>query len=70
MFNKLIFETAAELLDAVKNGVIPREVYLIHDGGPVRLSGKGSEAFGFCDVDWSTIIAEALKRTGINVHFT
>jgi len=70
MFNKLIFETAAEFLDAVKNGVIPSEVYLIHDDGPVRLSGKGSEAFGFCDINWYTIIAEALRRAGINVHFT
>ena len=70
MFNKLIFETAVEFLDAVKNGVIPREVYLVHDDGPVRLSGKGSEAFGFCNVDWSAITTEALKRAGINVHFT
>ena len=69
-YQRRVFETAAEFLDACEAGELPSSVYVVHDGETPWLSGDGAKAFGLEGLDWSELIMEMLKRAGISVHFT
>jgi len=71
MYQRTVFETAKELFDALADGTIPRELYLVHDGGEPCLSGTAeARKYDLESLSWDAILIEALKRAGIAIHFT
>lgn len=71
VYQRTVYETAAEFFDACEGGMIPSSVYVVHDGSAPYLSGEGASAFSLGELDWLMLIEEALRRVGsIRVHFT
>jgi len=71
VYQRTVFETAAEFFDACVADEVPSSVYVVHDGDKPRLSGKGASAFSLEELNWMMLIEEALRRVGsLRVHFT
>jgi hypothetical protein len=70
MFQKTVFETAKEFLDAVQGGQIPPEVYLVFSGHDVVcLSGEGSQLFELSeDVSAGQMIQALAQRAGTSAR--